>query len=613
MRYMEKADITRLFDFLTYELDHFPQDKAFGIREGEDWTWWSTNELDRYSRQLAAGFRSKGLQPGDKVVIVDYINRPEWVIADLACQLAGLVSVPVYPTISSTEYAYIFNDAGVKAVILGGGDLYEKVSTAGKETGVDLLISFEKRQECIYWRDLLEKDTTRIDSERAAIRSDQLATIIYTSGTTGFPKGVMLDHNSIVFNVKTILPMIPVSAGQRTLSFLPLCHIFERAVSYAYLYAGVSTAFTTPDRLGGDDGDLKVIRPHFFSTVPRLLEKVYEKIYNKGLALTGIKRGLFFWAMQLTEDYEYDKPYHGFAKLKRTIADKLIFSKWREALGGEVRGIITGAAPCPVKMAQVFSAAGIPIREGYGLTEAAPGICITRFDPGMAKLGTVGPPIDGVEVRIEEDDPSYGPGEGEVLSKGLNQMMGYYNKPEEDGKVFRWINGERWLCTGDVGKWVEGTNGMRFLQITDRKKELMKTSGGKYVAPAPIESKLKEEFLIEQVMVLGDNQKFVSALILPAETALRDWCSHKEIPWTTLDEMVQLPLVIDKFQRIINGVNPRFGKVEQIKRFRILPDVWEPVKADGSIGELTPTLKLKRRVILEKYAPLIEEIYNETH
>ncbi len=608
---MEQAEITRLFDFLTYERQHFPQEKAFGIREEEKWVWWSSDDLDQYSRQLAAGLRKRGLKPGDKVVLVDYINRPEWVIADLACQLAGLVSVPVYPTISIREYAYIFKDAGVKAVMLGGGDLYEKVSAAGQEVGIDLLISFESRPDCIYWRDLLDTDTTSIDQERDAIQANQLATIIYTSGTTGFPKGVMLDHASIVFNVKTILPMIPISAGLRTLSFLPLCHIFERAVSYAYIFAGVSAAFTTPDRLGGDDGDLRAIRPHFFSTVPRLLEKVYEKIYNKGLGLTGIKRGLFFWAMRLTEDYAYDKTYTGVAGIKRKIADKLIFSKWREALGGEVRGIITGAAPCPTKMAQVFSAAGIPIREGYGLTEAAPGICITRFEPGMAKLGTVGPPIDGVEVRIESDDPNYGPGEGEILSKGPNQMMGYYNKPEEDEKVFRWIDGERWLCTGDVGRWVEGDNGVRFLQITDRKKELMKTSGGKYVAPAPIESKLKEEFLIEQVMVLGDNQKFVSALILPAEEALKDWCTHKEIPWTTKDEMLQIPEVVDKFQRIINGVNPRFGKVEQIKRFRLLPDSWEPVKTDGSLSELTPTLKLKRRVILEKYAPLIEEIYHE--
>lgn len=608
---MEKEEITRLFDFLTYERHHFPQEKAFGIRDGKRWVWWSTDDLDAYSRQLAAGLRRKGLEAGDKVVLVDYINRPEWVIADLACQLAGLVSVPVYPTISSSEYAYIFKDAGVKAVMLGGGDLYDKVSAAGRESGVDLLISFEQRPECISWRDLLDEDTAALDRERDTIRPDQLATIIYTSGTTGYPKGVMLDHRSIVFNVKTILPMIPVSVGQRTLSFLPLCHIFERAVSYAYMYAGVSAAFTTPDQLGGDDGDLRTIRPHFFSTVPRLLEKVYEKIYNKGLALRGLKRGLFFWAMRLTEDYEYDKPYHGLALIKRKIADKLIFSKWREALGGEVRGIITGAAPCPVKMAQVFSAAGIPIREGYGLTEAAPGICITRFEPGMAKLGTVGPPIDGVEVRIEADDPNYGPGEGEILSKGPNQMMGYYNKPEEDAKVFRWIDGERWLCTGDVGRWVEGENGIRFLQITDRKKELMKTSGGKYVAPAPIESKLKEEFLIEQVMVLGDNRKFVSALILPAETALRDWCAHKEIPWTTRSEMLTNPLVVDKFQRIITALNPRFGKVEQIKRFRLLPDTWEPVKSDGSLSELTPTLKLKRRVILEKYESIIEEIYHD--
>ena len=609
---MTTKEITRLFDFLTYELVNFPQEKAFGYQQNEQWQWWSTADLDRESRQLAAGLRSRGLQPGDRVVLVDYINRPEWFIADLACQLAGLVSVPVYPTISVKEYTYIFNDAGVKAAFLGGGDLYDKVAEAGRESGIEQLYSFQPQEGCTYWRDLLQEDTAAIDAEREQLPADQLTTIIYTSGTTGFPKGVMLDHASIVFNVKTILPMFPIETGMRSLSFLPLCHIFERAVSYAYRFAGVSTAFTTPDRLGGEDGDLRKIRPHFFSTVPRLLEKVYEKIYNKGLELKGLKRALFFWAMRLTEDYEYDKTYTGLAAIKRRIADRLIFAKWREALGGQVRGIITGAAPCPRKMAQVFSAAGIQIREGYGLTEAAPGICVTRFAPGMSRLGTVGPPIDGVEVMIDLDEANYGPGAGEILSKGPNQMMGYYNKPEEDEKVFRWIDGERWLCTGDVGKWVEGENGVKFMKITDRKKELMKTSGGKYVAPAPIESRLKEEFLIEQVMVLGDNQKFVSALILPAEEALRDYCRHKEIEWTSLSEMVEHPVVQDKYQRILDKANEAFGKVEQIKKFRLLPDVWEPVKQDGSVSELTPTMKLKRRVILEKYNQQIEAIYHES-
>lgn len=607
---MTKEEITRLFDFIYYQQAHYPQKQVFGYRKGDQDCWWSTEECIRDAEHLAAGLLAQGLMPGDRVIIVDYINRPEWVIADLACQLAGLVSVPVYPTISSREYAYIFQDAGVKAAFIGGQDLYEKITDAAREVpALKLLISFDQRSEIPYWRDILSSDTTAVKQIAHAMKPEELVTIIYTSGTTGFPKGVMVSHKNIVFNVKTILPLIPISAGMRSLSFLPLCHVFERAVSFAYMYAGISTYFSMPDRLGGDDGDLKRIRPHFFTTVPRLLEKVYEKIYNKGLALKGIKRGLFFWALKLTEDYAFDKTYTGWAAIKKNIADKLIFSKWREALGGELRGIITGAAPCPMRIAQVFSYAGIPVREGYGLTETAPAISFSHFEPGKSKLGTVGIPIAGTEVWIDEADEHYGPGEGEILVKGPNVMMGYYNKPEENEKVFRIRTGEKWLCTGDVGRWEMDDKGTRFLKITDRKKELLKTSGGKYVAPAPIESKLKESFLIDQAMVIGDNKRFVAALIVPAVEALKDWCRHKEIDWTADDKMLEHPLVIDKFQRIIDTINPLFGKVEQIKKFLLLHDPWEPVKKDGSEAELTPTQKLKRRVIMQKYHQQIEGLY----
>lgn len=607
---MTKEEIKRLFDFIYYQQAHYPQKQVFGYRKGDQDCWWSTDELIRDAEHLAAGLLQKGLSPGDRVIIVDYINRPEWVIADLACQLAGLVSVPVYPTISSREYAYIFQDAGVKAAFIGGQDLYEKITDAAREVpDLKLLISFDQRSEIPYWRDILSSDTTAVKQIARAMKPEELVTIIYTSGTTGFPKGVMVSHKNIVFNVKTILPLIPISAGMRSLSFLPLCHVFERAVSFAYMYAGISTYFSMPDRLGGDDGDLKRIRPHFFTTVPRLLEKVYEKIYNKGLALKGIKRGLFFWALKLTEDYAYDKTYSGWAAIKKNIADKLIFSKWREALGGELKGIITGAAPCPQRIAQVFSYAGIPVREGYGLTETAPAISFSHFEPGKSKLGTVGIPIAGTEVWIDEADEHYGPGEGEILVKGPSVMMGYYNKPDENEKVFRIREGEKWLCTGDVGRWEMDDKGTRFLKITDRKKELLKTSGGKYVAPAPIESKLKESFLIDQAMVIGDNKRFVAALIVPAVEALKDWCRHKEIDWTADDKMLEHPLVIDKFQRIIDTINPLFGKVEQIKKFLLLHDPWEPVKKDGSEAELTPTQKLKRRVIMQKYHQQIEDLY----
>lgn len=609
---MQREAITRVFDFLSYQLAHYPQDQCFGYNQQGVVRWWSARELFRDAERLAAGLLRQGLVPGDRVVIVDYINRPEWVIADLACQMAGLVSVPVYPTISTREYIYIFNDAGVRAAFVGGQDLYEKISLAAAETPtLQWLYALEERPEIPSWRSILEDDLSGMEAIRRNIDPEDLMTIIYTSGTTGFPKGVMLNHRSIVFNVRTILPLIPIDAGMRTLSFLPLCHVFERAVSFAYMYAGASVLFSSPDRLGGDEGDLKAYRPHFFTTVPRLLEKVYEKIYNKGLALKGVKRALFFWALKLTEDYQIDKTYSGMAAVKKAIADKLIFSKWREALGGELKGIITGAAPCPARIAQVFSFAGVPVREGYGLTETAPAISFSHFSPGKARLGCVGIPIDGIQVFIDEEDTNYGPGEGEILVKGPNVMMGYYNKPEENARVFREMQGATWFCTGDVGCWVEDERGTRFLRITDRKKELLKTSGGKYVAPAPIESKLKEDFLIDQVMVVGENRKFVAALIVPAWEGLLDWCRHKEIPIDQKEDLLTHPAVLDKYQRIIDRINPQFGKVEQIKRFTLVPGPWEPVKTDGSEAELTPTMKLKRRVIMDKYAQAIEAFYSE--
>jgi len=365
--------------------------------------------------------------------------------------------------------------------------------------------------------------------------------------------------------------------------------------------------FTGTDNLGGDEGDIKDVKPIFFTTVPRLLEKVYEKIYNKGLELTGVKKKLFFWALSLTDDYEYDDDTSGF---KWKIADKLIFSKWREALGGNVKGILTGAAACPVKMAKVFSAAGVPIREGYGLTETAPGLTINKYSKNGAMLGTVGPTLDNVTIKIDPSDGNYKEGEGEILAKGSNIMMGYYKKPDKTAEVFKEIDGEKWFCTGDVGKLVTGPGGNTFLKITDRKKELLKTSGGKYVAPAPIENKFKEDFLIEQMMVVGEKQKFVSALIVPAKEALKDWCSENGVEWTSLNEVLENDKVKAHYQTVINEFNPNFSHIEQIKKFALLPTDWEATKEDGTDAELTPTMKLKRRVIREKYKKEIDKIYN---
>jgi long-chain acyl-CoA synthetase len=372
---------------------------------------------------------------------------------------------------------------------------------------------------------------------------------------------------------------------------------------------GATVYFTGTDNLGGPNGDLATVQPYFFSTVPRLLEKVYEKIFNKGIELKGAKKKLFFWALKMTNDFEYGKKFMGWSGLKRKIADKLIFSKWREALGGNVVAIVTGAAPCPAKIARVFSGAGIPILEGYGLTETSPTLTVNRLNPGEAMIGTVGMTMPEVELMIDASESDYKEGEGEILARGPNIMLGYYNKPEETAAVFKEIDGVRWFKTGDVGKFIKGNAGNQFLKITDRKKELLKTSGGKYVAPAPIEGKFKEDFMIEQIMVVGDNKKFVSAIIVPSKQTLKDWCSSNQVPWSSLEKAVKNEKVIQRYQKCLDRYNPFFSHIEQIKKFALVPDTWEAERSDGTATELTPTMKLKRRVILEKYAQVIDGMY----
>lgn len=604
---------TRLFDFIQYQLKHNPQEKAYGYRRDGQWVYYSTQETIDKANQVSRGLLQLGVQPGDKIAMAVYQNRPEWAVLDLGIQQIGAINVPVYPTISPAEYEYIFNDAEVKYAFVGKDDLYDKVLKAKANVpSLQEIYTLDRHEGRLYWEDICsEEGQEEVDAQMSKVKPSDLATIIYTSGTTGEPKGVMLCHRNIVSNVTDVMEIFPIGSAHKVLSFLPLCHIFERAALYAYTFLGASITFTGTDNLGGEEGDLRAVQPHFFTTVPRLLEKVYEKIYNKGLELSGVKKSLFFWALDLTEDYEYDKKYTGLAALKMKIADKLIFSKWREALGGNVKGIITGAAPCPVKMAKVFSAAGVPIREGYGLTETSPGLAIGRFTPGGAKLGTIGPALKSVSLQIDDSEGFYKPGEGEILAKGPNVMMGYYNKPEATAAVFKDIGGERWFRTGDVGKLIPGPGGEPMLQITDRKKELLKTSGGKYVAPAPIENKLKEDFLVEQVMVVGEQRKFVSAIILPAEDALKDWCTSNGVEWTGLQEAVKQPKVIAKYQSIIDQYNPNFSKIEQVKKFCLIAASWEPNREDGTDAELTPTMKLKRRVIRDKYKQDIDSIYTE--
>lgn len=602
--------VTRVFDCIYHQQKTHPLKKSFGHKVDGKWIYFSTEEIIDAANKISRGLLKLGLKAGDKVALISYKNRPEWVMMDLGMAQIGVINVPVYPTIAPKDYDYIFNDSQVKYVVVGDGDLYEKVQKA--RPNIPSLIdmyTFDKvdgkKHYEEFWSD---EGADEVEAAKAKIWPDDMATIIYTSGTTGNPKGVMLSHKNIISNTDAVKEIMPHKPGDICLSFLPLCHIFERTSTYSYMRNSFEVVFTGTDNLGGEDGDLRAVKPHFFTTVPRLLEKVYEKIYNKGLELTGAKKKLFFWALSMTEDYEYGKEYSGLAGIKFAIADKLIFSKWREALGGNIKGILTGAAACPTKMKQVFSAAGVPIREGYGLTESSPGLAIGRYDKNGAIMSAIGPALSTVELFIDTSDGNYKPGEGEILAAGDGIMMGYHNNEKATNDVILEKDGKRWLKTGDIGKLIK-VNGIDMLKITDRKKELLKTSGGKYVAPAPIESRFKENFLIEQIMVIGEKQKFVSALILPAEEALKDWCLNNAVEWTGMEDAVKNEKVTAEFQRICDGYNPEFSHIEQIKKFKLLTAQWEPMKGDGSDAELTPTLKLKRRVIRDKHQSDIANIY----
>lgn len=606
--------MTRLFDLLDYQLKHNPLEAAISGRDKTgEWESYSTQKLKDTAERAAAGLLKLGLVPGDKVAIVSYKNRPEWIVMDYAVQMAGMISIPLYPTISVSEYEYILNEAEVKAAFCGGLDLYEKLSkTQKKVSSLQHIYTFDGTNGNPYWETIFDSEgLAGIESIKSNIKGEDLVTIIYTSGTTGNPKGVMLSHANVMHVVNATSSLLAAKPAEKVLSFLPLCHIYERAVSFCYCYKGVSVFLCGTDNLSGPNGDLAAVQPVAFTTVPRLLEKIYEAIYNKGLALEGAKRKLFFWALKLTDAYEINQNLSFIENLKWKLADKLIFSKWRAALGGNVRQIITGAAPCPVKILRVFCAAGIPIREAYGLTETSPTLTGNSLEPNGAMIGTVGYAIDGVELMIDTTSGDYKEGEGEILAHGPNVMMGYYKKPEVNAQVFKTIDGKKWFCTGDIGKLVDGPGDKKFLKITDRKKELLKTSGGKYVAPAPIENRIKEDFLVEQLMVIGDKQKFVSALIVPSEEALKNWCLHKKLEWTNLEEMIGHEKVVRRYQKVIDHYNPEFGHIEQIKRFKLIATPWVPIHEDGALAELTPTLKLKRRVIREKYAAQIAAIYED--
>jgi long-chain acyl-CoA synthetase len=590
---------TRLFECLDYQLNDHPLPDMFAAKEGGAWKKYSTTDVNDLVNQLASGLLHLGISANDmsvekrdKVAIISK-NRPEWLMIDLAVQKIGGVLVPVYPTINVNELQFILNDAQAKMIFVNDEELYLKVkSIKDFIPSLQYIFTLEHVPNATYWKDCLQpasiENLATIEKLATKVQPSDLVTIIYTSGTTGTPKGVMLSHDNILSNVcdsNCVFDEIGVS-GKRALSFLPLNHIFERMISYIYIYNSVSVYYAENMDTIGDN--LKEVKPLIFTTVPRLLEKVYERIMARAAKLTGIKKKLFDWALGLGLKYDINKKMGLAYNLQLALANKLIFSKWREALGANVKAIVTGSAACQVKLLRVFTAAKVPILEGYGLTETSPVISVNRMNLKNRMFGTVGTLIDNVEVKFAED--------GEILCKGPNVMIGYYKRPDLTAEVIT----DGWFHTGDIGVMVDG----KFLKITDRKKEIFKTSGGKYVAPQPIENKMKESKWIEQMMVTGAEKKFTGALIVPAFNAIKEWGTQNGIQFNGNESIIKNEKVISLIKDTVERYNQNFNQVEQIKKFELLPREWS---VEG--GELTPTLKLKRKVIQEKYKDAIERIY----
>lgn len=586
-------NFSRIIDILPEQLEKNPLQDLYCRREDKkNWTKYSTQQSWEYIKQVGKGLIHLGLQPGDKVAIISTTNRPEWNFIDQGCLNVGIIDVPVYPTISPAEYEYIFNNAEVKYVFLSDRMIYKKVAAVAENIpSLKKIFCFDEVEGVESWKTILQTDSKLdevFEQRRNAIQPDDIATIIYTSGTTGFPKGVMLTHHNIVSNVKDSIQMVPVLKGETTLSFLPVCHVFERTLNYVYLAGGASIYYA--DGLESIAANIADVRPHVFATVPRLLEKVYEGILKKGNALEGFQKEVFSWSMKLAQSLELGKPKSILQLAEFAVADKLVYSKWRAALGGRLKAIICGSAPLQPKLATIFTNGGIPVLEGYGLTETSPVLSVVPLKKSKFRAGCVGQILPSVQVKIAED--------GEILVKGPNVMKGYFKNEEATKAVF---NADGWFLTGDIGEFTKDN----FLKITDRKKELFKTSGGKYVAPAPIENKMKESLFIEQMALVGDGRKFVGALIIPAFDQLKVWCKENNVNFTSKENVIKEKMVQDFYWKIVNEYNVHFGKVEQVKMIELLPNEWTTES-----GELTPTMKLKRKVIADKYKEIIESFYD---
>jgi long-chain acyl-CoA synthetase len=590
------TNITRLFDFPYYQLEKHNLSDALVTKYDNEWVKTSTKEYLEKANALSRGLLRLGVKKDDKIAIISSNNRTEWHITDIGVLQTGAQTVPMYPTISSEDYEYILNHSESSYCFVSDKEVYDKlIAVKNNLPNLKDIFSYNTIDGCKSWEDILalgadQSNQDDVENHKNNVATTDLATIIYTSGTTGRPKGVMLTHQNIVSDVLMSAPRVPLRAGNtRALSFLPICHIFERMLTYLYQYYGISIYFAESIEKISDN--LKEVHPHVMSVVPRLLEKVYDKIYAKGADLTGIKKKLFFWALDLGMNYKPYKENGAWYEFKLKIARKLIFSKWQEGLGGELELLVCGSAALQTRLSKVFCAAGIPVMEGYGLTETSPVISVNDMRNHGFRIGSVGKILEGVEVKIAKD--------GEILCKGPNVMIGYYKDEEQTNEVIK----KGFFHTGDIGE----IDSDGFLKITDRKKEMFKTSGGKYIAPQMLENHFKQSRFIEQIMVIGDGEKMPAALIQPSFDFISEWAQRKGINvGNTNEAIITNEIVIKRIQKEIDAINERFGNWEKVKRFELTSDLWSI-----DAGHLTPTMKLKRKVIKEKYNDLYIKIYGE--
>ena len=591
-------EVKRTFDILDRALELFPREDALGGKRGGEWYTYSTSEYNKKSHRFAMGIMALGLGKDDKVATVT-TNRPEWNFADMGLAMAGVVHVPIYPTIGEDEYRYILEHAEVKILIVGDRKLYEKLkSIAAGIDSIREIFTFEEVEGARNYEEIIalgeskeEELSEKLQQIKDSITPNDLVTLIYTSGTTGVPKGVMLSHENLVSNFVAHSHMHDLGKDHRAISFLPLCHVYERSMNYHFQYKGMGVYYV--GSLAQIVTAIKEIRPHMFNSVPRLLERVYDGFVSKGKELGGLKRVIYFWALKQTRHFEYNKKYNLFMRFRIKLADKLVYSKWRDALGGNITYIVSGGAALQPSITRTLGMAGIVNLEGYGLTETSPVIAVNNPAKGEMKVGTVGPILYNVQAKIADD--------GEILCKGPSVMKGYYKAPELTAEV---IDEDGWFHTGDIGVLEDG----KYLKITDRKKEMFKLSGGKYIAPQMIENKLKTSFFIEQAMVIGAGEKFASALISPNFEYLHDWCSQLRIHYRDNDELIEKEEVVAQIQKEVIAINKTLGEHEEIKRFRLVCEEWTP-----QTGELSPTLKLKRNYVEARYRDIIDEIYSVSH